>query len=157
MRALTLQQPWAYAVTHLGKRVENRSWQPSDSALGEDIALHAARKVDVGAIKGMKHAGLWRDPAVDPADPFAEPYPRSAIVAVVRIAAWTETDGISITVEGDDVDEREILDSPWYTGEVGILFRNVRVLREPVPCKGALGLWTVPADVEARVREKESR
>ena len=154
MKALTLRQPWAYAVTHLGKRVENRTWEPPASAIGEDIALHAGRTDDVGAIRAIREAGLWRDPAVDPANPYAEPYPRGAIVAVVRIAGWTEKDGISITVEGEDVHEEEILESPWYRDDVGILFRNVRVLATPVPCKGALGLWTVPADVEAIVRAR---
>jgi len=33
---------------------------------------------------------------------------------------------------------------PW-------VFRDRRHLAEPVPCKGAQGLWTLPVDVEAAV------
>lgn len=37
-------------------------------------------------------------------------------------------------------------------GRVVLITRNVRRLREPVPCTGTLGIWTVPPDVEAAVR-----
>lgn len=38
-------------------------------------------------------------------------------------------------------------------GRYGLLIDPVIPLPEPVPCRGAQGLWTVPADVEAAVRE----
>lgn len=55
--ALSLWQPWAYAVCHLGKRIENRSaWHEGTPALavarrlvGTEILIHAAQ--DVGNVK----------------------------------------------------------------------------------------------------------
>lgn len=41
MKALTLRQPWAHAILHLGKNVENRSWAPPESLVGKYIAIHA--------------------------------------------------------------------------------------------------------------------
>lgn len=41
--------------------------------------------------------------------------------------------------------------SPWAFGPWAWLLGDVRQLPAPVPCKGALGLWRVPADVEAAV------
>jgi len=29
MLALTIRQPWAHAILHAGKHVENRSWRPT--------------------------------------------------------------------------------------------------------------------------------
>ena len=46
MRALTLWQPWAHAVAHLGKRIENRPWKPWPAVIGTRVAIHAAAKVD---------------------------------------------------------------------------------------------------------------
>lgn len=41
--------------------------------------------------------------------------------------------------------------SPWYTGQHGLVLRNIQPLAAPVPCRGALGLWNVPADVATEV------
>ena len=47
LRGLTLWQPWAWAIAHGGKRIENRPWRPWPSIVGELIAIHAAARVDV--------------------------------------------------------------------------------------------------------------
>ena len=42
----------------------------------------------------------------------------------------------------------------WYiAGHFGWVLADVRVLPEPVKCKGALGLWTVPAEIERAIME----
>lgn len=38
----------------------------------------------------------------------------------------------------------------WWVGPVGWYFRDP-VAIEPVPCKGAQGLWNLPSDVDAAV------
>jgi hypothetical protein len=43
MRAITLKQPWAYAVCHLGKRVENRAWKPAEKVL---VLRESARRYE---------------------------------------------------------------------------------------------------------------
>jgi len=43
-------------------------------------------------------------------------------------------------------------DSPWFEGTYGFVLKNPRRLVEPVPCKGALGLWEVPKEIEAQFR-----
>lgn len=43
--------------------------------------------------------------------------------------------------------------SPWAVrGQWHIVFANVRVLPEPVPCRGALGLWRLTDEVEQAAR-----
>ena len=34
--------------------------------------------------------------------------------------------------------------------DIALVLDDVIALPEPVPCKGALGFWTVPEDVEAK-------
>lgn len=49
VKALTIRQPWAWAICHAGKRIENRAWLKAPSLLavarrlvGQRIAIHAA-------------------------------------------------------------------------------------------------------------------
>ena len=50
MKAITLIQPWSWAVAHGGKRVENRSWFPPKAMLGQRVAIHAGGKLDRAAV-----------------------------------------------------------------------------------------------------------
>jgi len=55
---------------------------------------------------------------------------------------------------GDDIWP---LCSPWAAyGQWHIELADVRPLPEPVPCRGMLGLWRLPDDVEKAVREQLS-
>jgi len=40
MKALTIRQPWAWAIFHAGKDIENRDWP---TRLRGRIAIHAAK------------------------------------------------------------------------------------------------------------------
>lgn len=131
MKALTLWQPWAHAVAHFGKRIENRPWKPWPSIVGQVVAIHAAAKVDpIGeaAVEGWvrRHTGLLLPPAAS--------LPRGAIVATARVTG--------VLTESE---------SPWFVGPFGWTLDEVVALPAPVPCRGAQGLWTVPPEVEALV------
>lgn len=135
MRALTLWQPWAHAVAHLGKRIENRPWKPWPAVIGTRVAIHAAAKVDAvgeAAVEGWvrRHTGLALPPAAS--------LPRGAIVATARVT-------------GVVTESR----SPWFMGPFGWTLDEVIALPTPVACRGAQGLWTVPADALAQVIEQE--
>lgn len=161
LHALTLIQPWAWAIAHAGKDVENRTWAPPEHLIGSDLAIHAgAKPCDEDALYGLYEVGgVLDDPEMlDPeqvaemreagdthrlvAMPDAATMARSAVVCVARLTR--------IERRGSG----RMRFSPWYCGPVGWCFDNVRALAAPVPCKGAQGLWTLPPDVEARVREQ---
>ncbi len=42
MKAITIRQPWAWAVVHAGKDIENRTWSPSHRG---KLAIHAAARM----------------------------------------------------------------------------------------------------------------
>lgn len=130
MKALTLHAPWAHAVAWLGKPLENRSWVPPLSIVGERIAIHAGlsdsqiewRRIDL--ILSKLNATM-------PDAPVA----RGALVCTAIV--------------GSPVTES---DSPWFIpGNFGWPLIDVRRLPEPIPCKGRLGLWTLPEAVSARL------
>lgn len=123
MRALTLWQPWAYAITHLGKRVENRSWPPPPAAFQGPIALHAGKRYEADAFGEL---GRELDQVVD----LDEVY-RGGIVGTCRI--------VDVVRSPDDL---PVGQRRWWVGPVGWVLDDVRVL-EPIPCRGWQGLWTV--------------
>lgn len=123
MIALSLQQPWLYAITDLDKRIENRTWKLSHLVIGQRIALHASLKDDqLGYSEILRIAGVQV-----PAD-----LPRGCIVATAIVGGNV--------IASDD---------KWFFGPYGWLLTDIRKLSEPVYCKGDLGLWTVPAGVLA--------
>lgn len=138
MKALTLTQPWASLVALGYKRVETRSW-PIYRSQFSTIAIHAAKGMPKAArdFAEVEHT-LGRIPGA---------IPRGAVVAVARLLDCRRTEEAAGMVSGL---ERYLGDySPgrwaWFLG-------YVYALSKPVPCRGALGLWELPAEIEAEIR-----
>jgi len=98
MRALTLRQPWAWAIVHGQKRIENRPWKPWRDIIGQRIAIHA---------------GL-------------------------------------ITSEAEAAPDQV----RWFFGPFGWVLSDVRPC-EQWPCRGARGLWQLPADCPLQIEDTE--
>jgi hypothetical protein len=128
IRALTIRQPWADAITHGTKRTENRTWQPPKKHIGTRILIHA----------GAAH----------------DPMGRFIITDRDALNSWPDTRGaILATATLTDCHAAAGCCAPW--GEPNVFhweLADVTALPEPVPCKGRLGLWTPPGDVLATVR-----
>ena len=128
MKAVTLIRPWGYAIAHLGKDIENRTWncylQP-----GEELAIHSGKKWDDAALPFIQtiHPGLELPP---------EALFQGVIIAIARF-------------DGNCTRSN----SPWFMGPIGWKLSNVQAI-EPVECRGAQGLWTVPTDVAEVVQSQ---
>lgn len=153
MRAITLHQPWASAILAEVKPWENRTWAPRALLDGGALwlALHAGQATDRSLSKVVEPATAWTtrrtgwDRLRDlwPSMPGRRPedYPRG-ILGLVRF------DGA-----GAIADYPEALGDPWASGPVVWRVGRVIRLRDPIPVKGAQGLWTPPPDVRATLRE----
>jgi hypothetical protein len=164
LKALTLYPEHAECF-RLGLRtIETRSRHLAYRGL---LAIHAGRR-DPDSVAAQ------RDPitrAAFAAIPHGDPITRGAIVAVGPVVACAPIIG-----QGDEVYvpcivrngltlqwfpedgpardlRRELPLGDFTPGRYGLLIDPVIPLAEPVPCRGAQGLWTVPADVVAAVRE----
>lgn len=146
MKALTVQQPWAWAIFH-GKTIENRTQQWTYRG---PLAIHAGRRWsergEQSSLVRSAHRAIepkWNGGKL-PHHRFA----MSAILGVVDLidvhpsagccAPWGE----SAYVEHGGRERRQI---------VHLVLENPRLLAESIPCKGALGLWTPPADIAERL------
>jgi len=133
--AITLWQPWAWAIAYAGKRVENREWHPWPRLIGQLIAIHAGMRWDSEAYEDLLE--YFKAPC-----PPKKESVFGAIVAVARLDRSEKKDGIFIKPE-----------DPWFCGPIGWRLSKVRRF-EPVHCKGTQGFWRVEGPVLNLVRER---
>lgn len=150
LRALSIRQPWAWAITHAGKRIENRSWSTNYRG---PILIHAGAAfpeheyedavhfmVDIGAVDTLHRAGgtvgkpliPWRS---------SKDFLLGGFVARARIAGVVES-AADLSQYFSDPAEL-VMQRSWYTGACGIVLADVEPI-PLVPWKGALGIFNVP-------------
>jgi len=119
MKALTVRQPWAGAIAHQSKRVENRTWKLPAKHEGSRILIHAGAQRDRWAVVYGEHLDVY-----------------SAIVAVATVTGCHFDNG------------NQVCCSYWaQPGLYHWQLADVTALPKAVPAKGALGFWTPDADV----------
>ena len=158
VKALTLWRPWPNAIFKHGKLVENRTWAPPDSLVGQWLAIHAGKAVDgEGIVRCMEilkgRAVAYAHDAQDLCGPS------SVIVGVVRVRGWVCRNQIRESAHDKLPHDlaRAALDSPWFCGPFGWVFDFPTRCPSPVPCTGHQGLWNLPAEVEREVRDQTER
>lgn len=112
-----MRQPWAWAIIHAGKDVENRTWR---TGYRGPLLIHAAQAFDeemhAAPLSTWRRYGIKSRPACL--------FERSAIVGVVDLVDIVQ-----------DSTSRWAIDGCYHW-----LLANPRPL-EPVPAAGRLGLW----------------
>ena len=129
MKALSLTQPWASAVALGIKRYETRSWS---TRFRGDVCIHAAKGFPRYAqefFEDQLQEGLL-EPDSD--------LPRGAIIAVVELTACLRVEDVYPTIE-----RVERMYGNYEHGRYAFRLENVRVLTEPIFCRGALSFWPV--------------
>jgi hypothetical protein len=133
--AISLWQPWATAITHAGKRIENREW-PCPLPPGSRVCLHAAAKVDKDIIDILREDG----------HKLPDDLPRMALVGTARFVCNVDS---RVDPRLDEVQARS-----WWAGPIGWLLDDVHVFDEPLPCPGSRKLWSVLAALPLSVRDE---
>lgn len=145
MRILTVRQPWAWAIIHGGKTVENRVRNLAGDYRGP-VLIHAAigktavlderqeRLLLAADDDGRGGIGDWLD---------GEPIAGGIILGVVDL--------VGVHLADDCVDSGELC-SPWAEADsldtVHMVLANPRALDEPIPYTGALGLRKTDFGIE---------
>lgn len=167
VRALTVHQPWATLLARGVKRVENRTWFPTDAelAVGDFILLHAGKTFDPEAWAGAARIAEAEGVSVDVLDAMAKPLAQFAGIAnrklfnealkgaharAAELVPFGAVVGVAqyaghVSALGAEMFGR------WFVGPYGLVVaRPVEI--EPVPMTGAQGLFRAPADAFAAVR-----
>jgi hypothetical protein len=174
VRVLTVKQPWAWAIIHGGKDVENRVRNLAGGYRGP-VAIHAGKEWDASSYDSPKEweirraitslengwaasdGEVWGAEKVEPDDPR---FVRSAIIGVVDLTgvhrshlSTTDTN-YGKPVCFDEHTPAGQLCSPWAEQLTWHLeLSNARALTVPMEWKGALGLRRLPLETAAIVRE----
>ena len=119
--ALSVRQPWAWAIIHANKPLENRSWKRwmKDWKFRGRIAIHAS-------------SGMTREEYLEAAD----------FMAGIGVKCPPPAE----LVRGGVIGAVEIVDNVWESADPWFLGRGALVLAHPQPClpiasKGQLGLF----------------
>ena len=120
MKALTICQPYAELIARGLKPIENRTWPTSYRG---PLAIHAGKSRE------------WMD------DGDLEAYPSmvfGAVVAIVELVDCRRVEDLPVHLR-----HHQHANGPWCW-----VLANVRRI-EPVPARGAQGLWELPQAVDA--------
>lgn len=124
MKALSVQQPWAWLFN--GKPVENRDRNISHRG---PLIIHASKTFDhdglAWIILNCKKLGIF----LPDMPQQVEDYPMGSLIGIVSLF---------------DVVKKH--DSPWFLGSYGYLFKNQVGLAKPVEFRGMPGLFNVPEE-----------
>lgn len=127
--ALSVRQPWAWAIVAGYKNVENRGWRPSLRHLGEVFAVHASKKVDFPAIPAVEQLTHTRIPTE---------LQTGAIIGTVRLV-------------GVESGYEPTCGNPWRNEQrYGLLLQEPTRI-DPIPCKGALNFWRLPQHIRTQL------
>jgi hypothetical protein len=135
MKALTISQPFASLIADGAKWVENRRWE---TFYRGPLLIHAG--------KGTQYLD---------ADELRD-YPAGCVVAVCDLAACLHVDKIRIM--DDSVDRKSVIKGTrrnWSEiarhehteGPFCFVLENVRKLPQPIPFRGAQGLWVPSSEL----------
>ncbi|HTG26068.1 MAG TPA: ASCH domain-containing protein [Reyranella sp.] len=122
MKALSIQQPWAWLIAEGLKDIENRNWSTTYRG---PIAIHAGKKLDVLADMYLRDRG-WGERL-----PPAELLPKGGVVGFAEIIGCVR-----------------FSKSRWFQGPYGFELA-LQSRCDLIPCRGQLGLFEVDLGVKS--------
>ena len=158
MKVLSILQPWASLVVHGHKRIETRSW---NTKYRGELLIHASAKAlkydNEKGINEMCFNGMCE------LDGFIQNYkelcPRGAIIGKVNLDAILKTENIDVSedvfqqsmlINSDKakvnsncatISFQEYVFGDYSDGRFGWILSDPVLFKEPIPCKGQLGIW----------------
>ena len=136
MKALSINQPWAWLIVNGYKAVENRDW---DTRYRGEFLIHAGKKIDYDCYEFLEDFQMMIDV------PPPHMLQIGGIVGKARLINTVHIRDKKLVCERD---------KPWFFGEYGFMLDGAEPC-ELKPCKGALGFF-VP-DYNSRYAEKAQK
>lgn len=114
MKALSIRQPWAWAICYAGKDIENREWYTSYRG---NILIHASKTIDNYGYDFLNSRNIV-------------PFSPKKILTGGFVGTATIIDCVLDST------------SPWFFGKYGFVLTNQKPI-EFIPCNGKLGIFNV--------------
>lgn len=143
MKAITVRQPWAWAIVHAGKDIENRTQAWSYRG---PLAIHAGLALfEQNNLASRTHREMHG----------SETRTDIKFGAFIGVADLVD---VHVSRRAED---GPCCDSPWAQYAEGptkpvvhLVLENARPLARPISARGQLGLWTPFADTLTRIQEQ---
>lgn len=140
MKAITVRQPWGWAIFRLGKDVENRKGNIAGNYRGP-LVIHTGKK-PIGAMD----PGRYFIHRVSGYLPLIE-HP-SGLGVALGVVDLIDTHPSASCIEPIAVDPAIRYCSPWgMDTDWHLVLSNPRPFPEPIPYCGHLGLWNFPDEL----------
>lgn len=142
-KAISIRQPWAWAIVHAGKDIENRDWS---TRFRGPVAIHAAKGMGKSEYTDAAHfitQTLGRAPTADwlmrwhGVCAAPDRLERGGIIGVAEIVGCIDRS-----------------DSPWFFGRYGFVIRNPQPVSF-IPVRGELGFFDWRKNVDATLISQE--
>jgi len=115
-KAISIKQPWAWAILNCGKGVENRKWRTNYRGR---VIVHAGQSIDPIGVKFLQDRGI----------DVPKDLPTGCLLGEVEIV--------------DCVPVEAMAGNPWAFGPFCWILKNPVVFEQPMPWKGALSFFEV--------------
>lgn len=129
--AISIKQPWAWAILHAGKDVENRTWRTNYEG---PIIIHDGKKIDKDGLKWMKEHGIE----------VPNDLPTGCYLGKVDIVGCRSLRSF-----------KRARNSKWASGPVCWELKNPQAFDKPIPGLGRLGVFKVPEEIVKEVMAQE--
>jgi hypothetical protein len=132
IRGLTLLRPWPWTFIHspIPKRVENRSWAAPKHI--NWIALHSGNGWDVDGARFIQNIIGFSNPL-----PNKSRHSSGMVFAICRLESCIRLDQAPTHFQFKQGQDH------WAFGPYCWVLKDFVELKNPMKCKGALGLWKI--------------
>lgn len=165
MRAISLIQPWAsiiFAEIPFRKQYETRNWW---TEFRGPLWIHASGQKSFGPaeldlcyrrpfLDALRTLGLTRKVQSGEAVreyPLTDKLPFGAIIGQAHLVSCTETDDKRGKAIIANLSSTERAFGNFGPKRTMFELASARLLPKPIPCRGALNIWTIPPEVEAQL------
>ena len=119
MKAISIRQPWAWAILHAGKDIENRPWNTDYRG---ELLIHAGKTFD---FEGLQFLLRHKEKLGIESIPYPSQMLRGGIVGMCTLE--------DVFIKNPSV---------WFSGKYGLLLRWAKSVPF-TPCPGKLKLFDV--------------
>lgn len=134
MKALTIKQPWAWAICNLPEKyrkdIENRTW---NTKFRGEFLVHASKGFDKAGYERMR----WylKELGYTGNIPDMNDFVLGAIVGKVSLT-----------------DVTQMAKSRWFEGVFGFVLKDAAPFQKPIPYKGMLNFFNVDDELIAEMK-----
>ncbi|MBO6507556.1 MAG: ASCH domain-containing protein [Roseibium sp.] len=136
MKVISIWQPYASLAVHGHKVVETRGWPAPKSLIGKTIGIASTKNIQAAQRQAFKD-DAFRYHFDQTGLPELVDLPHGCVLGTVQLHSCDV-----ITEEDlEDITEAERLFGWWEVGRYAWRLRYPRPFPEPIPAKGAQGIW----------------